>query len=101
MGTLLSGANTGLTGVNSILSTLFPAQGTPGSSGYIPATTIGSLFGKLFGGGGSNPTVSTDTSGQTVYELPDGSKTTDQTAYEVEWNAYNNPDKTVNPDVSD
>jgi hypothetical protein len=84
---LASAGGTGVTGINSILGSLFPAQGTPGTSGYVPATTLGSLLGKLFstgstntntGGGGTN----TDTGGGgTVYTLADGSTTTDRDAY--------------------
>lgn len=92
MTTLLSGVNTGVTGANSLLGSLFPTSGTGGTP-----LNIGGLFSGLK----NMFTTSTNDSGQTVYTLPDGSSTTDQTAYQVEWNAYNNPDTTVNPDVQD
>lgn len=94
MTTLLSGVNTGVTGANSLLGALFPKSGTGGT----PLNLSG-----LFGGLGNlfSGNASTNSNGDVVYTLPDGTTTTDQTAYQVEWNAYNNPDNTVNPDVQD
>jgi len=67
MTTLLSGVNTGVSGANSLLGTLFPKSGTGGTP--LSLSGLFSGLGSLF------------TGDKTVYALADGSTTTDKNTY--------------------
>ena len=66
IGSLASATSGGLTGLNSLLSNLFPGSGTKGTSSYVAPTTIGSLLSSAYSGLSnlfSSPSDNTDTGG--------------------------------------